>query len=40
MSRKSEYRRALLGVRNAEGPNETLELNVEWSRLENPPCRT
>ena len=28
---KSVYCTALLGVGNAEGPNDTLELNVEWS---------
>jgi hypothetical protein len=28
---KSVYRRALLGVGNAEGPKGTVELNVEWS---------
>ena len=29
---KSVYRRVLLGVQNAEGPKDTVELNVEWSR--------
>ena len=28
---KSLCRTALLGVANAEEPNDTLELNVEWS---------
>ena len=28
---KSLYRRALLGVANAEGPKDTVQLNVEWS---------
>ena len=28
---KSVYCTALLGVWNAEGPNDTVELNVEWS---------
>jgi hypothetical protein len=32
MSRKSVYRTALLGVGNAEGPKDTVELNVEWGR--------
>jgi hypothetical protein len=32
MNRKSVYRTALLGVENAEGPNDTVELNVEWNR--------
>ena len=32
MNRKSVYRRALLGVGNADGPNDTVELNVEWNR--------
>jgi len=32
LNRKSVYRTALLGVENAEGPNDKLELNVEWSR--------
>jgi len=31
MNRKSVYRRALLGAGNAEGPNDTVELNVEWN---------
>ena len=31
LNRKSVCRTALLGVENAEGPNDTLELNVEWS---------
>jgi len=29
---KSVYRRALLGVENAEGLKDTVQLNVEWSR--------
>ena len=29
LNRKSVYRTALLGVGNAEGPNDTLESNVE-----------
>ena len=28
---KSVHRTALLGVVNAEEPNDTVELNVEWS---------
>ena len=31
LNRKSLYRRALLGVGNAEGPKDTEQLNVEWS---------
>ena len=31
LNRKSVYRTALLGVENAEGPKDTVELNVEWS---------
>ena len=31
MNRKSVYHTALLGVENA-GPNDTVELTVEWSR--------
>jgi hypothetical protein len=31
MNRKSVYRTALLGVGNVEGPDDTLELNLEWS---------
>jgi len=27
---KSVFRRALLGVGNAEGPKSTVELNEEW----------
>ena len=32
MNRKSVYRTALLGVENAEGPKDTVELNIEWNR--------
>ena len=32
MNRKSVHRTALLGVGNAEGPKDTVELNVQWSR--------
>ena len=32
MNRKSVYWTALLGVENAEGPKDTVELNVEWNR--------
>jgi hypothetical protein len=32
LNRKSVFRTALLGVENAEGPKNTVELNVEWSR--------
>jgi len=32
LNRKSVYRTALLGVENAEGPKDTVELNVEWGR--------
>jgi hypothetical protein len=32
MNHKSVYCRALSGVQNAEGPKDTVELNVEWSR--------
>jgi len=28
---KSVYRTALIGVENAEGPKDTVELYVEWS---------
>ena len=31
LNRQSVYRTALLGVENAEGPKDTVELNVEWS---------
>jgi len=31
-NRKSVYRTAFLGVENTEGPKDTVELNVEWSR--------
>ena len=31
LNRMSVYRGALLGVENAEGPKDTVELNVEWS---------
>ena len=31
LNRKSVCRTALLGVANAEEPNDTVELNVEWS---------
>ena len=29
---KSVYHTALIGVKNAEGPKDTVELYVEWSR--------
>jgi len=32
MNRNSVYRTALLGGENAEGPKDTVELYVEWSR--------
>ena len=32
MNRNSIYRKALLGVVNAEGPNDTVELNEDWGR--------
>jgi len=32
MNRNSVYRKALLGVVNAGGPKDTVELNEEWSR--------
>ena len=32
LTRKSVYGTALLGVQNAEGPKDIVELNVEWSR--------
>ena len=31
LNRKSVYCTALLGVANAEGPKDTVQLNVEWS---------
>jgi len=39
LNRKSVYRTALLGVGNAEGPKDTVELNVGWSRWQNEPVR-
>ena len=32
LTRKSVYGTALLGVEDVEGPKDTVELNVEWSR--------
>jgi len=32
MNRMSVCLTALVGVENAEGSNDTVELNVEWSR--------
>ena len=32
MNHKSAYRTALLGVENAQGPKDTVELSVEWGR--------
>jgi hypothetical protein len=32
LNHKSVYRTALLGVEDAEGPKDTVELSVEWSR--------
>jgi len=32
MNRNSVYRQALLGVVNAEGPKDTVELNEDWGR--------
>jgi len=32
LNRKSVYPTGLLCVENAEGPKDTIELNVEWSR--------
>jgi hypothetical protein len=32
MNRNFVYRTALLGAENAEGPKDTVELNVEWGR--------
>jgi len=32
MNSKSVFRKALLGVVNAERPKDTVELNEEWSR--------
>jgi hypothetical protein len=32
LNRQSVYRTALLGIENAEGPKDTVELYVEWGR--------
>lgn len=32
LTRRSVYRTELLGVEDVEGPNDTVELNVEWGR--------
>jgi len=32
LTRKSVYRTELFGVENAEGPKDTVELNIEWGR--------
>jgi hypothetical protein len=38
-NRKSVYRTALLGAENAEGPKDTVEVNVESADRRNEPGR-
>ena len=40
VNRKTVYLTVLLVVQNAEGTNDTLELNVDCSRQQKSKCRT